>query len=200
MISWMELAIPNKLRYTVEEYLKLAESSPTKLEFRDGQIIDMAGASVEHNLIASNFIRELGNHFKGGPCKAVGSDQRVLAADDRYAYPDVTIFYGQAIFDPRDGKMTISNPKVLIEVLSPTTEASDRGEKMIRYLNLPSLQEYFLVSQDKPQVLSYFRETDGRWMLTPVVEKMSEKAVFRSLGAQIPLSEIYSSVSFEAVG
>ncbi len=193
----MELQIPDKTRYTVDEYLKLAEASSTKLELRDGKIFDMAGASLNHNLIAANLGGELRNKLKGTPCKVVGSDQRVLAADDRYTYPDLTVFCNAPVFDRRDGQMTITNPTVLIEVLSPSTEVSDRGEKMIRYLNLRSLQEYFLVSQDKPQVLSYCREPDGRWIVTPVVESMSASVTFQSLGVHIPLGEIYANIRFE---
>ena len=169
----MEQAIPQRTRYTVEEYLRLAEASPTKLEYCGGEIIDMAGATLDHNRIAANLIGELRNRLKGRDCEAVGSDQRVLAADDRYAYPDVTVFCDEPVFDPRDPRMTITNPRVLIEVLSPSTEASDRGEKFIRYINLPELQEYFLVSQDRPQVQSFYRQPDGTWAVGPVVTSLS---------------------------
>lgn len=192
----MEQSIPRRTRYSVAEYLRLSKASPTKLEYRNGEIIDMAGATLDHSRVAANVLRELGNRLKGGPCEAVGSDQRVLGADDRYAYPDVTVFCGQAEFDPRDD-MTITNPRVLVEVLSPTTEASDRGEKFIRYINLPGLQEYFLVSQDKPQVQSFYREPDGRWLVGPIVMGLSGVAVFRSLSVELPLAEIYANVTFQ---
>ena len=192
----MEPAIPNpERRYTLDEYFRLSEASPTKLEYRDGEIIDMAGATVDHNRIAANLIRQLGNRLSGGPCEALGSDQRVLAADDRYSYPDVTVFCEEPVMDPRDPKMTITNPRVLIEVLSPSTEASDRTEKLLRYINLPSMQEYFLVAQDKARVESYLRKADGSWGAGEFAIGIEATLKFPCLNLSIPLTEIYANVT-----
>ncbi len=196
MVRLMEQAIPQRTRYSVAEYLRLADASATKLEYRAGEIVDMAGATLDHNRIAANLLRELGNSLKGTPCEAVGSDQRVLAADDRYAYPDVTVFCDEPAFDPRGPGMTLTNPRVLVEVLSPSTEASDRGEKFIRYINLPGLAEYFLVSQDRPQVQSFYRQADGTWVVGPVVRSTAGVAVFRSLGVEVPLADVFANVTF----
>jgi Uma2 family endonuclease len=195
----MEVAIPKPQRYSLQEYFRLAEESPTKLEFDTGQIIDMAGATYDHNLIAANLLREIGNSLKSSPCRATGSDTRVLAADDRYAYPDVTVVCGGPEFDPRDSKkMTISNPHVLFEVLSPTTEATDRGEKFIRYINIPSLQGYYLVQQHKPQITTFFRREDGSWSVGDVVEGIDGLLRIPSLHVEVPMREIYANVNFES--
>jgi Uma2 family endonuclease len=195
----MELAIPKPQRYSLQQYFRLAEESPTKLEFDAGQIIDMAGATYDHNVIAANMLGELRNRLKGSPCNATGSDTRVLAADDRYAYPDVTVICGGPEFDPRDSrKMTITNPHVLFEVLSPSTEAGDRGEKFIRYINIPSMQGYYLVQQHKPQITSFYRREDGSWAVGDIVEGLERQLRIPSLHLELPMREIYANVKFEA--
>jgi Uma2 family endonuclease len=98
----MDLAIPKQTRYSLDEYFRLADESLTKLEFNLGEIIDLAGATYDHSRIAASILGEIGNRLKGKPCEATGSDTRVLAADGRYAYPDVTVICGGPEFDPRD--------------------------------------------------------------------------------------------------
>jgi Uma2 family endonuclease len=196
----MELTVPKPVarRYTVEEYFKLAESSPTKLEYRDGEIIDMAGGRFEHNQIATNISGSLWGRLLGSPCQPINSDQRSRAADHRYCYPDVTIVCGQPQFDPADtSRMTLLNPQVLFEVLSPSTEATDRSEKLVRYINLRSMREYFLVAQDKARVESFVREADGSWSVGPVSEGLDSSVAVPSLGVAIPMQEIYANVKFE---
>jgi Uma2 family endonuclease len=196
----MELTVPKPAakRYTLQEYFKLAEASPTKLEYRDGEIIDMAGARFEHNQVATNIAGELRQRLKGTPCQALGSDQRARAADYRYCYPDVTIVCGEPQFDPADSsRMTLLNPQVLFEVLSPSTEATDRSEKLVRYINLRSMREYFLVAQDKAHVESFVREADGSWSVGPVSDGLEASVAVPSLGVAIPMQEIYANVNFE---
>jgi Uma2 family endonuclease len=131
----MELAVqkPAAKRYTLAEYFKLAEASDTKLEYRDGEIIDMAGAKFEHNQIVFNLGCEVRNWLKRSSCQGLVCRQRIRAADARYCYPDVVVFCGEPQFDPLDSpRMTLINPQVLFEVLSPKTEATDRSEKLVR--------------------------------------------------------------------
>ena len=194
----MEATIPKPQRYSLQEYFRLAEESQTKLEFDHGEIIDMAGATYDHNRIAANLLGELRNRLKGKPCEATGSDTRVLAADDRYAYPDITVICGGPVFDPRDPKkMTVCNPQVLFEVLSPTTEAGDRGEKFIRYINIPSMQAYYLIQQHKPQVTSFVRRADGSWAVGDIVESLDGLLRIPSLGVEVPMREIYANVDLK---
>jgi Uma2 family endonuclease len=191
----MEQAIP---KYTLEEYFRLAEESPTKLEFRSGEILDMAGATYAHNQIAANLIGELRNLVKGRPCRATGRDTRVRTADDRYCYPDVTVVCGEPSFD-RSGppQMTITNPQLIFEVLSPSTEVTDRGEKFIKYINLDSMQGYFLVAQDRPQVESFFRRDDDSWSVGKIAAGLDASLVIHSLNLSIPLSEVYANIRFD---
>jgi Uma2 family endonuclease len=193
----MELAVAKRQRYSLQEYFRLAEASHIKLEFDAGQIVERDGATYDHSLISANLLGEIGNRLKGKRCEATGSDTRVRAADDRYAYPDVTVVCGGPEFDPRDvSKMTITNPQVLFEVLSPSTEAGDRGEKFIRYINIPSLRGYFLVAQHKPQITSFVRREDGSWSVGDIVEGMDGSLRIPSLQVALPMREIYANVNF----
>jgi Uma2 family endonuclease len=195
----MELATPSSSRcsISVQEYFRLAEASPTKLEYKAGQIIDMAGASYVHTQIAADLMGELRNRLKRGPCRATGSDTRVRVAHDRYCYPDITVVCGEPEFDPLNPGQTIINPKVVFEVLSPTTEIDDRGEKFFRYIRLPSLREYFLVAQTKLRIESFVRMADGSWSVGAVEEGLDAALRIQSLEIEVPLKEIYANVKFE---
>lgn len=193
----MELAHPQR-RLSVREYFPLAEASPNKLEFKAGELIDMAGASFNHNRIAMNIGGELRSLLRSRSCQTTGSGARVKVADDRYCYPDVSVVCGDVAFDPLDPGVTLTNPSLIFEVLSPTTEAMDRGEKFFRYIRLPSLQEYFLVAQNQPRVESFFRQRDGVWSVGPVAEGMQSSVQITSLDVQLPLAEIYSNVRFDS--
>jgi Uma2 family endonuclease len=184
-------------RYTIEEYLKIADDSEVKLEYVDGEIVSMAGGTANHSLISENFGRELGNRLKGKPCRVYDSNLRVgIPGNPRYMYPDRLVVCGKPAFDPRDKKnLSVMNPRFVVEVLSESTERSDRGEKFTRYRELESLQEYVLVSQDRPQVETFFRQIDGTWLLTPYFG-MESVLRLRSLEIELPLAEIYAGVEF----
>ena len=192
----MELAIPRKL--SVPDYFRVAEASPTKLEYKAGELIDMAGATYDHNRVSANILGEMRNRLKGQPCDAVGSDTRLRVAGDRYCYPDVSVICGEPQFDPLDPDRTITNPKLIFEVLSPSTEAADRGEKFFRYIRLPSLAAYFLVSQHQARIESFVRQPDGSWAVGPVQEGSDASLLIPSLNIEMPLGEIYSNVNFSA--
>jgi Uma2 family endonuclease len=193
----MERAVPKPApkRYSLAEYFKLAAASETKLEYRDGEIIDMAGAKFEHNQIVCRLCCEIGNRLKGTRNQILVSRQRIRAADARYCYPDVVVFCGQPQFDPLDSpRMTLTNPQVLFEVLSPKTEATDRSEKLVRYINLPTMREYFLVAQDKPMVESFVRKADGSWSVAEKAVGLEATVVIPSLNISLPMNEIYANV------
>src|SRR5262245_21149003 len=142
------MSLPSKTLYTPAEYLLMERKADYKSEYANGQIIAMAGASVEHNTITANFVRAIGNSFMGRPCRVFSSDMRVkVSATGLYAYPDVAALCGDLQFDD-DQRDTLVNPTVLIEVLSPSTEGYDRGDKSAHYRRLESLQEYVLVAHD----------------------------------------------------
>ena len=190
-----QLIPPHKSRFTVEEYLRMEEESEFRHEFRDGRIIDMAGGTFDHSLIALNIGAELRNRLKDKPCKALGSDLRVLIpGKSHYSYPDVTVVCGTPLFDPPDRTHTLTNPQVILEVTSPSTAADDRADKFYDYMRIESLREYLLVAQDRMRVDSFYRQVDGIWAIGPSVEGPDASIAFRSLGFPIPLAEIYAGV------
>jgi Uma2 family endonuclease len=191
----MSMPAEKPRRYTIEDYFRIARDSTERLEYIDGEIVAMAGGTYNHSLIVANFGGELRNKLKGKPCRALESNLRVgIVRAGRYTYPDIPVVCGPPQFDPRDAE-TIVNPRVLIEVLSPSTERSDRGEKFNRYRLLESLQEYILVSQDKPLVECFLRQSDGGWLLMHFAG-MEAIAKLRSLEVELPLAEIYAGVEF----
>lgn len=178
--------------YSAEAYLALERSAPYKSEFYDGQIYAMTGASREHNLITVNIAGELRSQLKQQPCEAYVNDMRVKAAQAHsYYYPDVAVVCGAPKFE--DGQFdTLLNPTVLIEVLSPSTEAYDRGGKFTHYRKIPGLREYLLVAQDQPSIEHYVRQGDA-WLLTEAVG-LEAAVPLDSIGCVLSLREIYDKV------
>ena len=182
--------------YTPEEYLELERDAEFKSEYVSGQIFAMAGGSPEHSAIGNNIGGEMRNLLRGTPCAVFNSDLRVTVMQTGLmTYPDVTVVCGDQHRHPLD-KHSIINPSVIFEVLSPSTEAYDRGEKWAHYRRLDSLQEYILVSQNKPRVEQYIRQDDGSWKFT-AVEGREASLLLPSLGCSLPLSEVYDRVIFE---
>ena len=176
--------------------MELERQTDYKSEFVDGEIFAFAGASEPHNLIATNCIAELRGQLKRKPCKLYPSDMRVqLAESRRYTYPDVAVVCGEADFidEKRD---TLTNPTLIIEILSPSTEGYDRGEKFESYRQLSSLQTYILVAQDRPFVEVFERQEGERWLLS---EYRGHKSIVSlpSIGCELQLAEIYDKVDFE---
>ena len=186
-----------KHRHTIDEYLTLELSATDKHEFHDGEILAMSGGSYEASLIACNFIGELSTALKGKPCHVLESNLRVrIAEDNRYVYPDSMIICGAPEFDPLDNKRhTILNPRVIVEVLSPSTEAYDRGDKFDSYRAIPSLEEYLMISQDRANVESWLRQPSGDWSVLSITD-IGAVAKVRCLGIEIALADIYSGVEW----
>ena len=187
-----------KRRYTVSEYLAFERSAHERHEYRNGEILAMAGGSYRHSLILANLIRELGNALKGKPCRALESNLRVrIPRTPLYTYPDASVVCGEPQFDPNDEAMeTVTNPRVLLEVISPTTEGYDRGEKFTRYRQIESLEEYVLISQDVPRVEVFFRQANGTWLFS-AFSGPEARVKLAGLGIEIPLKEIYAGVEAE---
>jgi Uma2 family endonuclease len=194
----MEQLIPPKTsRITVEDYLRMENASETKHEFRHGRIISMAGATFEHVSIATNLTRQIGNQLVGTSCRVLGSDLRVrITGTSNYCYPDVMVVCGPPVFDDSDKKLHLLNPKIVIEVSSPSTVANDRGDKFYDYMSIDSLQEYVLVAQDRPRVDTFYRQSDGIWAIGPSADGISSSVTFRSLRISLALKEIYEGVEF----
>lgn len=175
---------------TPEQYLALEREAAVRSEYREGCIATIAGASRLHNLIAGNLYREVSSRLRDRPGEAYISDMRVgVGPASLYTYPDVVVVAGEPRFE--DAELdTLLNPTVIIEVLSPSTEADDRGNKFASYRRLASLREYVLVAQDRVRVERYARRGET-WVLT---EWSGLDAVLRldSIDCEVPLREIYA--------
>jgi len=187
-----------KTRYTPEEYLALERASPTRHEYYAGELIAMAGATRRHNLIVLNFGAELRTRLRDRPCEVYVADMRVrVGPTGPYTYPDIVVVCDEPRFQD-DEFDTLLNPTVLVEVLSPSTEAHDRGNKFAQARKLASLQEYVLVSQDLIRVERYTRRGDD-WLLTEL-SRLDDSLGLASIGCEVPLREIYARVSFPVDG
>ena len=179
--------------FTPEEYIALERKAHFKSEYFDGHIIAMSGASRQHNLIVTNISAELHLQFKGRGCEVYTNDMRVRPSPrDTYVYPDVVVVCGEPEFED-DVFDTLLNPIVIVEVLSPSTEAYDRGEKFTRYKHLASLQEYILVSQDKVSV-EHHRRHSTQWVLSHY-RALEEVLRLPAIGCELPLRDIYARVT-----
>lgn len=185
-------AVLTQTHYTAEEYLALERSASTKSEFHDGQIYAMTGAGRKHNIITVNIARELSTQLKKRPCEAYSSDMRVKAADARsYYYPDIVVACGTPQFEDAHVD-TLLNPTLLVEVLSPSTEAYDRGGKFAHYRKIPTLREYLLVVQDQPSIERYLRQGDV-WVLSEALGLDAEMPL-DSIDCVLSLREVYDKV------
>jgi Uma2 family endonuclease len=183
-----------KTRLTPQQYLALERKSEVKHEYHAGVMYAMPGTSREHNLIAGNLFAEIRAQLRDRPCEAYMSDIRVLVGPTGlYTYPDVMAVCGEPRFEDREVD-TLLNPMAIIEVLSPTTEAYDRGKKFGHYRRLESLREYVLVSQDEVRVERYTRRGD-EWVLTEL-SRLEDSLRLESIGCEVSLREIYAKVVF----
>ncbi len=181
--------------YSPAEYLALEREAPYKSEYINGQIYAMAGASEPHNLIALNTAADINFQFRGRRCRAYANDMRVkISATRMYTYPDIVAVCEELRFE--DGRRdTLVNPTVIVEVLSPSSEAYDRGEKFAHYRRLDSLMDYVLVAQDKVRVEHYTRQGDG-WLLTEIND-LDGVLRLGSIDCSVRLRDIYDKVEFE---
>jgi Uma2 family endonuclease len=187
-------AVPKK-SYTLDEYLALERVAPYKSEYYHGQIFAMSGGSPRHNTISGNTFAGLRGRLRGTPCRPYNSDQRIrIPANGLSTYPDVSVVCGELQLDTQD-RDAIVNPRVILEVISQSTERYDRGKKFDLYRQLDALREYILISQEEPQVECFARRDDGNWLLT-VFKRVETELRFTTLDCVLPLSEIYEDVEF----
>lgn len=188
----------HRRRYlTPEEYLTIERQSEIRSEYLHGEMFAMGGSSREHNLIVTNLSREISTQLRGRPCETYTNDQRVhIPAKGVYTYPDLVVACGEPRFQDQQFD-TLLNPTVIIEVLSPNTEAYDRGEKFESYQTIDSLKEYVLVTQDKPRVEHYLRQEGNRWLLT-AVSGLDARVSLPSIQCELALSEIYERIELGA--
>lgn len=182
-------------RLTEIEYLERERIAEFKSEFFDGETFAMAGGTLRHSLIATNLAREFGNQLRNKRCTAFNADLRVkIEASGLYTYPDLSVICGDPQF-LNGNQDTVTNPTMIIEVLSDSTEAYDRGKKFEHYRQIPSLQEYLLVNQKEPRVEQFLRQENGGWLLKEV-NGLDATLFSSALDATVALAEIFSRVEF----
>ncbi len=180
---------------SLEEYFKQEETSDEKHEYYQGVLYAMSGATENHCLIAMAVGSNLYNQLDDKPCRPYLSDFRLkIEAVNLYTYPDLSVICGETQF--ADGRQDIfTNPTVVIEVLSESTEAYDRGKKFEFYRTIPSLQEYLLIAQDRPHVERYRRQGQD-WVFTEY-SALADEVVLDSIGCTLSLAAIYKRVRFD---
>jgi Uma2 family endonuclease len=184
--------------YSIEEYLRMERDSIEKHEYREGVIVAMAGGTHDHALIATNLLGEIRSTLKGKPCRVYGSDLKVaITKRRRITYPDGSIISGSPNFHPAadTSRDVVTNPRVLVEVLSPSTEQYDRTEKFDLNREIESFEEYVLVAQLFPRVETYRRFPDGSWHFE-AFSGMEAVARLGSVEVTIPLLEVYAGIEF----
>ena len=184
-------------RLTPEEYLEIERKAEFKSEYYDGEMFAMSGARRAHNLIAVNVSSGLHVQLRRRSCEVYPSDMRVrVSATGLYTYPDVVVVCGKPQFAEYEMDNLV-NPTVLVEVLSPSTEAYDRGRKFEHYRKIESLRQYLLVASDRVSVELFTRQSDGQWLLSSAAG-LEEELVLESIECRLRVGDIYEKVEFEA--
>jgi Uma2 family endonuclease len=203
------MSSPQKqIRYTEDQYLATERESEARHEFLDGQIYAMAGESPEHGTICTNLTIDIGLQLRGTPCQVFAKDMKVRSGPmprrrysqkGMYSYPDLLIVCGalQFLDEHRD---VLINPKVIIEVLSPTTEAFDCNEKFRRYRTFnPSLTDYLVVAQDRPSIQHFELRESGEWVIAASATELSDRVDIASVNCALQLAEVYDRVTFPEI-
>ena len=181
---------------TIEEYFDLEQTSTVKHEYFAGAAYAMVGAKLPHVRIVGSAYAALYEQLRDRGCNIDASDLRVRTPGGLLAYPDIVVVCGedQVLKDERGD--TLLNPTLIVEVLSPSTEAYDRGFKFEQYKLMPSLREYVLIAQDRPRVERYLRQPDGQWLYTDV-SGLAEQLDLESIGCVLELARLYERIRFE---
>lgn len=183
------------IRVTPDEYLVQERAADQKSELINGEVYAMAGVSFEHTLIVTNLGAALHTRLRGRPCTTHLTDLRLSVPDTRlYTYPDALVICGEPTFVD-DQFDTVTNPIALFEILSPSTEAYDRGAKFAHYRRLESLQYYVLISQTEPLVECYERQAGNTWLLTEF-RGLEAVLTLPTLAVEIPLTDLYERIVF----
>lgn len=191
----VSVALKPPKTYTPDEYLERERAAIQKSEYYAGEIFLMAGASPNHNRIAGNVLTELNGWLRGQEREVFGSDQRLyVKKNGLYTYPDAMVICGRIEFDSRD-KDSITNPVLIVEVLSPSTANYDRGGKFELYRDILTFREYVLIHQDKVHIEHHLADGKGGWLLTETKE-IGAALPFESIGLSIPLARIYERVDW----
>ncbi len=184
-----------KHRYSLKDYYDLEKNSEEKFEYWDGNVRSMAGASPAHERVVSNLIFHLQTILKRN-CSVFGSKLKVkVPIYAPYRYPDLTVYCGQGIYEMMDGLEVLINPQMLIEVLSPSTEAFDRGDKFSYYKSIESFTDYLLIAANRPYVTHFMKQNENEWVQREA-SGLDGKLILSTFEVEISLSEIYLDIEF----
>lgn len=192
------MAAHPKRKYTLEEYFDLERSTNERFEYWNGEIYSMSGVSENHAQIETNSVTLLSNNLRERPCRVFPANMRLKVPSlPPYRYGDVSALCGQPSFEKIGGVDALTNPTLIIEVLSDSTEAYDRGDKFTHYKSIPSLREYLLLAQHRPHITQYVKQEDGSWSYREVND-LSASVHLTSVDCVLELSEVYRDVTFSA--
>jgi Uma2 family endonuclease len=184
-------------KISVEEYLTLDRAAEVKSEYHDGELFPVVAVTWAHARISVRIGGWLDRHLEKTPCSAGGNPLRVRVSPTKFVIPDIVVICGQPNLTD-EHQDTVTNPKVIVEILSPSTAGYDYGEKFILYRRLPSFEEYILVSQDQPRIETYRKISDDRWVLS-TYEGLDALAPIESLALSLPLAEVYDGVDLPPI-
>jgi len=188
------MAVKPDRKYTLEEYFELERNTEEKFEFWNGHVWCMSGASPAHERIVSNTNFHL-RTILGRRCSVLGSNLKVKVPEyGPYRYPDLSVYCGEGIYETMGGLEVLTNPQMIVEVLSPSTEAFDRGKKFTYYKSIPSLREYLLISTSQPYITQFIKQNENEWIQREAVG-MDGKLTL-SFGVELLLSEVFLDVEF----
>jgi Uma2 family endonuclease len=177
------------------EYLQIERQAEYRSEYYAGEMFAMAGGSPRHSRIKTNVLTQLNLRLKDRECTPYDSDLRIRVPETNlYTYPDASVICGDMEFDD-DQNDTATNPTLIVEVLSRSTEAYDRGMKFDQYRRLDSLREYVLVSHDAPRIERFLRNNDGTWNLS-IANGLEQSIMLESIGVTLSLADVYLKVDF----
>lgn len=187
-------ALP-KEKYTLEEYLELDRTSDERLEYWEGEVFSMSGVSDQHDQIEGNLQFHLRLRLEGKPCRIFSANMRIkVPMMPPYRYADLSALCGAPVFEKIGGVDVLTNPALIIEVLSESTEAYDRGDKFSHYKSIPSLTEYLLVAQHRPHVSQFIKQPDGSWKNWEFND-IGDRLKIHSLDCEVNLEEVYRKVN-----
>ncbi len=187
------VALSDRVVMTAEEYLAWEPTQEGRYEYWDGEVIAMSGGTRNHNRVSGNFFRLLADALVDRPCEVYIVDIKVqVEPEQKYFYPDVVVTCDQRDNDPQ----LVKFPCLIVEVLSPSTEALDRGAKFAKYRQFSTLQEYVLVQVEQPAVEVFRRNEKGQWVLSEYA--LDDRLRLESVGAEIAIADLYRQVSFES--
>jgi len=190
------MSLQLKQRYSLEEYFALELASEEKYEYFNGDVFCMSGVSPNHSQIEGNLVTVLNNTLRKRGCRVFTSNLRIkVPAAPPYRYPDLTVLCDKPVYEEIGGIDALINPTLMIEVLSTSTEAFDRGDKFTYYKSIPGFREYLLIAQHRPHVTHYVKQSGGKWEYEEANDPTAE-LYLPSVDCTLSLGEVYLDVEF----